>query len=88
MAVPGPASLDVWKDHESVFHRSMNDRLNDPAYSVVSAMVFWTDPVVVTALGQQFIGSPSYRIVNPLALQPWPAELPLSVGHDALASEG
>lgn len=80
IGISGAKSLDAWQDPESVFHRSMRERLEHPLYAHVSALVFWGDPEIqMTPGGHQFMGSRCYRILNPNARNPWPADLPLSV---------
>lgn len=80
IGVAGAASLDPWQDPKSVFHRSLVERLTDPVYAPVSALVFWGDPEIQTLPGGwQHMGSRSYRMLNPNARTLWPEELPLSV---------
>lgn len=80
VAVSGAKSLKEWEDHNSVFYRSMDLRMQTPEFQVVSALVFAADPVVqVRPDGQQLFGYPSSRIVNNAATYRWSERWPLAV---------
>jgi hypothetical protein len=84
IAVSGAKSLKDWEDHDSVFYRSMDLRMQRPEFRVVSALVFAADPVVqIRPDGQQLFGYPSSRIVNNAATYRWSERWPLTVDEQS-----
>jgi hypothetical protein len=77
VALPGANSLEHWKT-APLFVNTMSDRLGRPEYTIVSAIIFATEPFSeVRPDGQQFYGGRAWHLTNPNAVSPWPPELPL-----------